>query len=365
MSDSKRYWSITEGAFITTKKMTQKNNIFFYIAKTILIIPERLFEPIGQDFLQIFLFSSLNLNHKNQSKFSYLNDTLSNVFLTKNQKNTYLNNFCKFQKHLAALSRFAYIYKFNKSKTVITLDLGLNAIDMSSKDTIFLLQNKNKYLFRINDLINVIETSITNSYMLFADPLVSKNPLNNVPFNKSTLYNIYFFMRFNALIIPEMVHKFFLSNFSLSAYKTNYEYLIREHAIIRYINYTDDETLYDCTIDMIYEYGENKIKIDPSFPKNKLSIIMRPYLLLFYMSKHSLINLNKHRARTALNTKLNKFVNFNPLFGRKILKIEKYWSTKKGKQNYRTINTYNDKHINFENQDDDSTEIFLGSHLIK
>ena len=339
-------------------------NIFFYIAKTILIIPERLFDPIGQDFLQIFLFSSLNLNHKNQSKFSYLNDTMSNVFLTENQKDTYLNNFCKFQKTLTSLSRFAYIYKFNKSKTVVTLDLGLNTIDTNGKDTIILLQNKNKYLFRINDLINVIETSITHSYMLFADPLVSKNPYNNVPFNKSTLYNIYFFMRCKSLIIPELIHKFFLTNFSLSTYKTDYEYLLREHAIKRYINYSDDDTLYDCTTEMIYEYGENKIKIDPSFPKNKLSTIMRPYLLLFYMSKHSLINLNKHKARIALNCKLKKFVNFNPLFGRKIIKIEKYWSKKIGKQTYRTFNTYNDKHINFENQDD-STEVFLGSHLIK
>lgn len=338
-------------------------NIFFYIAKRILTIPEQLFEITGPDILQIFLFTKFKCIDSKRNKFSHLDDALNNIFLTEAQKETYVNHFCRFQKTLFALSRFAYIYRFKKSKTVVTQDLGMNPIDMSKKDTISIIQNKNKYLFRINDLINVIETSITNSYLLFADPLVSKNPFNNVPFNKSTLYNIYFFIRSNSSVMPELIHKFFLTNFNLYTFQTEYEYLIREHSIKKYIRYSDDDVLFECTNDMLYEYGDNKMNIDPTFPKKKLSLIMRPYLELYYQSKHSLINLKKQKARVELIYKLNKFVKFNPQFGRKVLKIERHWSSSSQRHENRTLVTYNDNHILFEHQGDE--QLFLESHLVK
>jgi hypothetical protein len=338
-------------------------SIFFYIAKTRLTIPEKLFEPTGPDILQIFLFSKFKSVDSKKNKFSHLNDAMNNIFLTEAQKETYVNHFCHFQKTLFALSRFAYMYRFKKSKTVVTQDLGMNPIDICNKDTIIIIQNKNKYLFRINDLINVIETSITNSYLLFADPLVSKNPFNNVPFNKSTLYNIYFFMRSNSLVMPELIHKFFLTNFNLQIYQTEYEYLIREHSIKKYIKYSDDDTLFECTKDMLYEYGHSKMNIDPTFPRKRLSLIMRPYLELYYQSRHSLINVKKLKARVELIHKLNKFVNFNPMFGRKVLKIERQWSSSSCRHEHRTLVTYNDSHILFEHQGDE--QLFLESHLVK
>jgi hypothetical protein len=341
----------------------KSTNIFFYIAKTVLIIPEELFAPSGEEYIQIFLFSALKCNATKQTKFEHLNNALNNIFLTESQKESFLGYFCKFQKTLAAFSRLAYIYKFKQSKIVVNDDLGMNPIDIHCKDTICILQNKNKYLFRINDLINVIETSLTNSYLLFADPLVSKNPFNNVPFSKSTLYNIYFFVRSNSMVLPELFHKFFLTNFDLNRFKTDYEYLIREHAIRKHIENTDDETLFECANDMFYEFGYDKVKIDVTFPKKKLSLILRPYLMLYYQSKHSLIHLVKQKARCLLTRKLGKFVNFNPNFGRRLLKIERYWSKRVGKSVCRTVSTYNENHINFESSH--NLENFLDSHLTR
>jgi hypothetical protein len=165
------------------------------------------------------------------------------------------------------------------------------------------------------------------------------------------------------MVLPELIHKFFLTNFSLKIFKTEYEYLIREHAIKKYIQNTDDESLFEYANDMFYEFGYDRVKIDVAFPRNKLSLILRPYLTLHYQSKHSLINSTRQKARCLLTRKLSKFINFNPNFGRKIVKVEKYWSKSLCKNLFRTVNTFNDKHIIFETSQ--SKETFLNSHLLR
>lgn len=341
----------------------KSTNIFFYIAKTVLTIPEELFAPSGEEFIQIFLFSALKCNSTKQTKFEHFNNAINNIFLTESQKESYINYFCKFQRTLTAFSRLAHIYKSKTSKIVAYNDLGMNPIDINCRDTIAIIQNKNKYLFRINDLINVIETCLTNSYQLFADPLVSKNPFNNVPFNKSTLYNIYFFLRSKSMVLPELFHKYFLTNFDLNRFKIEFEYLIREKAIKKYIENTDDDLFFEYAHDMFYEFGHDEVKIDVTFPNKKLSLILSPYVELYYQSKHSLIHSVKQNAHCLLKLKLHRFVNFNPNFGRKVIKIEKHWSLKLGKNVSRTVVTYNENHVNFESSK--SLKNFLNSHLTR
>ena len=143
---------------------------------------------------------------------------LNNIFLTEQQKEDFINIFCKIQKMYFALSRFAYIYRYNKAKVVVDTDLCLNKIDINNKNSICLFQEKNKYYFRINDLINIINNALSNSPDFFSVPLVIKNPYNNVPFNKSTLYNIYFNIMSKTYIVSELIHKFFLTNFDINKF---------------------------------------------------------------------------------------------------------------------------------------------------
>ena len=331
----KKYFKITDG-YIQNLDSLQKIIYFMFVSK--------------KDSSQYF-------------KFKYFIHEINNIFLTEEQKEDFINIFCKIQKTYFALSRFAYLYKYNRAKIVVDFDLCLNPIDINNKNSICLFQAKNKYYFRINDLINIIENALSNSPNFFSDPLITKNPYNNIPFNKSTLYNIYFNIISKTSILPELINKFFLSNFDLDKFGNENEYLIRDHAIKKYVKNTDVDILYISVLEMIDSYNdiyynnERTIKIDKSFPKKQLVEIMKPYLLLYFSYKFSLITTKKMYSKIILYEKLRQFYLFNPLFGRKQIKVQPFFS--KNSKKYRNVYTYTDKHIDFYKENNN----FLTSHL--
>jgi len=336
-------------------------NTFFLIIKKYFKITDSYVQNL--DSLQkiiYFIFLSKK-DFSLDAKFKYFLDEINNIFLTEEQKEDFISIFCKIQKTYFALSRFAYMYKYNKAKVVVDFDLCLNPIDINNKNSICLFQAKNNYYFRINDLINIIDNALSNSPNFFSDPLITKNPYNNIPFNKSTLYNIYFNIISKTSIVPELIHKFFLSNFDLDNFEKKYEHLIREHAIQKYVKNANIDILHNSILIMIESYNSNmsNIKIHKDFPKKQLVDTMKPYLTLYLSYKYSLITTEKINSKNILYKKLRDFYNFNPFFGRKEIKIQTFFS-KNGKKKYKNIYTYNDKHINFYKEDSN----FLTSHLL-
>ena len=349
-------------------------NTFFLIIKKYFKISDNIFQNLKslQDLNTLqkiiyFLFISKR-EYSIQNKFIFFNNQINNIFLTEEQKEEFINIFCKIQKTYFALSKFAYVYKYKTTKVVVDFDLCLNPIDINNKNSICLLQEKNKYYFRINDLINIIDTALSNSPMFFSEPLISKNPYNNIPFNKSTLYNIYFNITSKTFIVSELIHKFFLSNFDLDNFEKDYEYLIREYSIQKYIKYSDINILYKSVLLMINTYNynnyyNNMIFIHTSFPKKLLVDIMRPYLLLYYIYNYSLIQ-KKSYSKDLLFKKLNELYQFNPNFGRKIIKVQSYFLENENininiNKKYKNICTYNHDHICFYKE----SNTFLTSHL--
>ena len=340
-------------------------NTFFLIIKKYFTITDNCFQNL--DLLKKIIYF-IFLSKKDYSctfKFKYFLNEITNIFLTEKQKQDFINIFCKIQKTYFALSRFAYLYKYKKAKIVVDFDLCLNPIDINNKNSICLFQEKNKYYFRINDLINIIDSALSNSPNFFSEPLIIKNPYNNIPFNKSTLYNIYFNIISKTSIVPELIHKFFLSNFDIDKFEKEYEYLIREYSIQKYVKNSSFDTLYFFVFVMIDFYNEtiyinnkNKIIIHSQFPKKQLVEIMRPYLSLYFSYKYSLINTTKMNSKLLLYEKLKQFYNFNPFFGRKQIIVQPFFSIN-GNKEYRNVYTYNDKHINFNIENNN----FLTSHL--
>lgn len=302
-----------------------------------------------------------------KTKFIFFKETLEH-FLIKDKKEEFIDYFCKVQKTYNTFNRFAYNYKYKKTQIVVNTDMGLNEINENDKNVICIFHNNSKYLFLINDLIKIINSSLTNSYMFFSEPKCIKNPYDNLPFNKSNLYNIYFFIKFKTSCRPELVFKFFQSNFKLNLFKFRNEPILRDYIIENFVYKSPSDTLLTEIKNMIKSFNreclfsrkENRIVIDRDFPNDILIKIMRPYLLLYCISQYGYLEHIRNSSHIILKKKLLEFNNFNPQFGRKRYKILTRVTDDFKRKICGKILEFNDKHIEFTKKYNDD---FLIDHL--
>ena len=324
---------------IWNKICQNKNMEYFYIYFTInLVILAR-----NNDKLK-------TLKYKRNSiiKYEILNQLLNNMFYSDEMLTKILNIFYSTQKIYHAFSRIAYLYKLKKAQIYNTSNLGLTPISISNKNIFQLLQNKKIYLFTSIEINGILNAALSHSPFFFPEPLICKNPYNNIPFTKSNLYSMYFFLKSTSIKLSMIIHQFFLSNFDLQVFIDENENIIREYAIKSFVYNSHETDVCDYIKQMLGEYNR-RIKVHKEFPKDKLHEIMKPYLYLYLTSKYSMNENKQLDSRKQLLKKMKRFYLFNPQFGRKNI------------QNCinQTIVTINDKHIQFTEKDPD----FLVSHL--
>jgi hypothetical protein len=114
-----------------------------------------------------------------------------------------------------------------------------------------------------------------------------------------------------------------MSNFDIRKFNIENEYILREFAIKRYIYNSHYNQLYEPTRSMLNQNVFTKqLKIDAGFSKEKLVNIMRPLLYLHYRYLYSALEADeKDYIYYKLFTKLKNLFEFNPLFGRKNIKL--------------------------------------------
>ncbi len=304
------------------------------------------------------------INSKN--KYTFLKESLDNFLIKNNKEDEFIRYFCQIQKTYNTLNKFVYNYKYKKAKTVVNTDMCLNELDPLDKSVICIFHNNSKYLFHINDLIKIINTALTHSHMFFSDPKCIKNPYDNIPFNKSTLYNIYFFIKFKTNYYAEILFKFFIADFNLTIFKNNNECLLREYSIKNYVYMSPANVLIKEIESMIEHHNEcypsENIEIDKEFPREKLIKIMRPYLFLYCTSQYSYLSQTRGDASYILRKKLARFYNFNPAFGRKKYKILTNCDETFKRRLCGKIIEFDDKHIKFNNNEQYNNG-FLSDHL--
>jgi len=274
------------------------------------------------------------------AKFSSLNSILENIFIKNDLKETILSIFSRSQKYYYAFSRLVRIYKVKKYPMIVNEDLMLNKLDINHKNTFILIEHKSKYLFSLNDLISIIEISISNSPDFFPDPLSPLNPYNKIPFTDSMLYNIYFKMKESGRLTSILFHLFFLENFNKKKFCENNEPFIREYAIKTYVYNSPYTTLHSSIFIMLENNPyTNKYNIHKDFPKDLLVDIFRPFLFHYFIINYGFKQTSKFdNYQQILFYKLKKFYEYNPLFGRahmtitskfgRIIKKERIFNTK-------------------------------------
>ena len=153
---------------------------FIYIVKTIMNTHNNFFSPkyIKNDEIDPIckmIFESFIINNnKNiiscKNKFIFYENFINNLFL-KNKYKLFIEYFYKIQKTYNALNRFAFICKFKKTNIMVKTDLCLNPININDKNILCIYHVNAKYLFSINDLIKIINNSLTSSHNFFSEPL--------------------------------------------------------------------------------------------------------------------------------------------------------------------------------------------------
>jgi hypothetical protein len=349
---------------------------FKLIVKTIINTDKNIFScnyynsDKNNKIIKLLFASFISKEIKIKNKIYFYFETIQNTFL-KSIIEEFIECFCKIQKTYNGFNKLAQLFKYKKAQIVVNHDIGLNEIKENDKNIILIVQCKTKYLFSINDLINIINTSLTNNYQFFPEPLSIKNPYNNIPFSKSCLYNIYLFILHKTYIRPDLFFKFFSCDFNLSIFVKKYEILLRETSINNYVYKSPSNLLFDEITQMIKYFNkyckktklDNNIYIDVDFPKDKLIKIMQPYLLVYFTSLYSMIPNRKCECSYVFKQMMIKFNIFNPQFGRKRYKILFKHNAKFQKKIAGKIIEFDDKHVTF-NKSNDITENFLKDHLI-
>jgi hypothetical protein len=278
------------------------------------------------------------------AKFVSLSSILENTFYENQLKEHIFDTFSRAQKHYYAFARLIHIYRVKKNTYVVTNDLMMNPIQANNKLTFILVEKKSNFLFNINELVNIIETAIGHAPNFFSEPLSPLNPYNNQEFTHATLYNIYFQMKQIGRVIPLLFHCFFLENFNKDKFVEEHEPIIREYSIKKYVLNSPHTVLYSSVISMLRnnKYTKN-LTIHKNFPRDLLVDIFRPFLFHHYIANYYIEETPKaYKSKQILHIKLKKFYEFNPAFGREIIKL-----IKKNNKVIKQETTINSKYISF------------------
>jgi hypothetical protein len=273
----------------------------------------------------VYFFVSNPLLQCPRQKFGYLETVKSNLFYSEENKRRFIMAFESAQRQYHILLRFINKLRLRRSVLRIQTDLILNPISESHRNVVAVHHNGNKYLFTIMDITKIIENSILNSAHMVSSPIAVKNPYNNIPFTKSSLYNLYFQIKSRDFILSPAFHNYFLCNFNLKRFKLENEVLIRDEAISRYLSSSCINTLTKEVRAMIKWYNGRceegySMNVNKDYPKEKLVAAMKPYLAHYFKHVFSLDLNAQYYNEYRLEEKLHQFVRRYPLFGCKIRK---------------------------------------------
>lgn len=250
-----------------------------------------------------------------------------NFFINETKQQNLIALFSKAQKIYWTLNRFAQKYKYKKTKS-FDIQKSLYEVEFSKcKKThiISLIENNTKYIFRINELLNLWKTSLANCCNLQPAPIIPRNPYTGLKISIHNLYNIYFFARFNTdILINNLIKSFFHLNFDIKKFKKEQYHNLCDNAIKNYIQDSEPiQLFYDC-INMINAnpriFNYSRINEEMNY-KHKVQFVhlLKEYLTYYLYSTESCNPFIKSKNRILFKKSIKNFMKKHPTFGRRII----------------------------------------------
>jgi len=270
-------------------------------------------------FIVAYYFVTSIEHSSDISKFSMLQKMINNRYMNNAIHEHIITLFQRAQRCYYGFTKLARYFRIKRTKVQITTDLYMSELIPTHKNTFLLLDNNRIYYFSLKDVSRILTESLTYSYSFFSEPTLCKNPYNNIPFTKSTLYNIYFQMKSAFCIVPKFIQLFFEVDFNIYKFKKQNEWKIREYKINEYIDKTDPKLLKLDIMRMFSKYDIGKqIEINPDTPHKYLLQNVKPLYQLYLCKKYSNCPNQTEYYENELIYKMSEFIRINPLFGRKI-----------------------------------------------
>jgi len=255
-------------------------------------------------------------------KYETLDKIFSNQFIHEYKKPEILNIFGKLQRIYWAFTKLARIWKLSKWPIQVDYDMCLTPINRNSTPHIILWQMGAGYVFKIADLLKICHSALINCPHFFVDPLEPKNPYINKPFNRAELYEIYYAIRNRSMYkIPHLFQLFYECEFDMQRFTYENEAIIRDEYIKEFTKNSTSGELYPYIRRMFrYLKIDSELRIHKDFPIDKFVNIMRPYVYLYLFYIYSLSTTDKkYSSLYKLQRKMNEFIEYNPMFGRKMM----------------------------------------------
>ena len=286
-------------------------------------------------------------------KYLSLHDVLSNLFYADLIKDECIRIIGKTNKSIMSFSRLIHIYKL-KASAKIDMDLNMKPINIHCKNSIILRENCSNFMFTLTDLLNIINTSLSNCSHFFICSKFPKNPYTNIPFSISNMYNIYYKLKQSDLPFSCLFHQFYKSHFDIETFKIHNEILIREEAFNQFIKFG---LALDQEKKIRFMLKSNQFtkswSIDKDFPQEQLIDIFKPLLKLYLDVEYGSKDCEKYYLhKKKLSVYLTKMYDFNKLFGRKIISVKN-----------RSV-SHNSKHLTFKELEKTYMNLVKDNNLI-
>jgi len=315
----------------------------------------------------MILILSYSIQWTIPGKFALLKQVLENPFLNRNDDwskspsiTAFFTMFTRLQRIHFAIHRFIWNWRFKRAKIYNTEDLFMTPIANGQKGTMTILENDTKYIFLIRELLNSIQTNLSNCSHFFPDIKPCKNPYTNIPLKKSNLYNIYFKIRESAYKIPPLLEGFFQESFEIKKFARTHTFLINEEYLEQYSKTNVSIHNISEWITEVFDTHKINLKIHEDFPKYRLIEIMLPYIDLYNKSQYYMNTNKSERAFRTLHHKLHQFKEFNPQFGRQKMEIKRIYDSNKKKFMITKMISYNETYPLFEEPNKVS---FMTNHM--
>lgn len=193
---------------------------------------------------------------------------------------------------------------------------------LTNRCKISIIENNTEYIFRISDLIKIINDSLSTSDNFFLQPTDVKNPYTNGKFSISNLYNIYFRIKFSDYKMPILFHYFFLCDFDKQIFRIRYNYEIKEFILLNKCDQLTTPQMKSSIMKMLKKCKTvfKSMSIHKDFPEKILIQALFPFYKLYYRLCHTSNTISFYSTKDFFIKKCILFDKVNYLFGRCILK---------------------------------------------